>query len=115
MRVSRSHPKNKKKCRQRICTLQFVFAIEQQAIDLYKNKYQQLEFYHNSCFNIQNPSPPIEEYDEVNDPISYINPISLRRQLARFRDKFTNRNELEFYTDGLLDPSPMVEVQMGGA
>src|SRR5947209_7315778 len=53
------------------------FAIQQQALDLHKNKYQQLEFYHNSSFNIQEISPPVEEHDELNDPISYINPISL--------------------------------------
>ena len=66
------------------------FAIQQQALDLHKNKYQQLEFYHNSSFNIQEISPLVEEHDELNDPISYINPISLRKQLARFRDRFIN-------------------------
>ena len=93
-----------------------LFAIKQQVIDLHNNKYQQLEYKHNLLFNINEHSPDHEEQSNApKDPIAYIQTPALQQQLARFRDKFTNRNTLEFYTDGSLDTSPLVDVLMGRA
>ena len=81
-----------------------------------KNKYQKLEYKHNILFGIREPSLDQEEQNDIcNDPIAYIQPLILQQQLARFCDKYANQNTLEFYTDGSLDNSPLVNVQMGGA
>src|SRR5438128_2336675 len=77
--------------------------------------FKNLEFFRH-LFGIREPSLDQEEqYEACNDPIAYIQSLTLRQQLVRFCDKFINRNTLEFYTDGSLNNSPLVNVQMEGA